>query len=345
MLYTSGSTGKPKGCRLLIAPRWVLLTGAQCSANRQPRIASLPIHPCFDLDLGYLCADQTWSQRRLDCRGCGKDPVRLAALIAEREITNWYSTPSILSLLTQYGKMAQHDYRALRTVLFAGEVFPIKHLCALKALLPHPRYFNLYGPTETNVCTYYEVPAQIPAARTQPFPIGKACSHYQIIVVDEADQVVAAGQEGELCASGPGVMAGYWNLPERTARAFLTDASGQQWYRTGDIVVQEPDGNYTYIGRRDRMVKSVAIALIGRDRSGALSTRDGAGGGRRRHTQPGSEVQIRAFLSCHAEAKRPSLIELKRFVPRSYQPIWRLTFLPFWMCYPKHPLTRLIINP
>ncbi len=99
----------------------------------------------------------------------GKDPVRLARMTAESRITSWYSTPSILSLLAQYGRLEQYDFSALRTVLFAGEVFPIKHLRAVKQQLPRPRYFNLYGPTETNVCTYFEIPTAIPEAQTQPF--------------------------------------------------------------------------------------------------------------------------------------------------------------------------------
>src|SRR5262245_56175793 len=62
----------------------------------------------------------------------GKEPAKLAPLIAERKITVWYSTPSILSLLARYGSLASHDYSGLRTVLFAGEVFPVKHLRMLK---------------------------------------------------------------------------------------------------------------------------------------------------------------------------------------------------------------------
>ena len=55
--------------------------------------------------------------------------------------------------------------------------------------------------------------------------------------------------------SGAGVTQGYWALPEQTTKAFLIDDAGVHWYKTGDIVVEAPDGNYTYIGRRDRMVK------------------------------------------------------------------------------------------
>jgi acyl-coenzyme A synthetase/AMP-(fatty) acid ligase len=244
----------------------------------------------------------------------GKDPVRLAALIAEKQISVWYSTPSILSLLAQYGKLEQYDYPALRTVLFAGEVFPVKHLKSLKERLPAPRYFNLYGPTETNVCTYHEIPAHIPEDRTRPFPIGKACSHYEIKVVDSTGQEVVVGQEGELCGSGPGVMQGYWHLPERTASAFLTDADGKRWYKTGDIVVEESDGSYTFVGRKDRMVKKRGYRVeLGEVEAGlyrhpaieeaaviALSDEENG-------------VRLKAFLSCHEAEKRPSLIALKRF--------------------------------
>ena len=72
----------------------------------------------------------------------GKEPARLAPWIAEKKLTVWYSAPSILSLLAQFGKLDQHDYSSLRLVLFAGEVFPIKYLKLLKSLWPHPTIFQ-----------------------------------------------------------------------------------------------------------------------------------------------------------------------------------------------------------
>jgi acyl-coenzyme A synthetase/AMP-(fatty) acid ligase len=139
-------------------------------------------------------------------------------------------------------------------VLFAVEIFPIKYLKLLKSLWPHPRYFNLYGPTETNVCTFYEVPRRISASQTEPVPIGKACLYCEPLVVDEFGSEVARGAEGELCIAGPSVLEGYWNLPENTAKAFLPGRD-RRWYRTGDIVTELPDGNYKFLGRRDRMIK------------------------------------------------------------------------------------------
>jgi acyl-coenzyme A synthetase/AMP-(fatty) acid ligase len=183
----------------------------------------------------------------------------------------------------------------------------------LHLLVPRPRYFNLYGPTETNVCTFYEVPTPIPETRTTPFPIGETCSHLRSKVVDEQGREVVRGAEGELCISGPGVMQGYWALPEQTEQGFISDDAGLRWYRTGDIVVEAEDGNYTYLGRRDRMVKRRGYRVeLGEIEAGLY-----------RHplvkeaaviASPDEEagVKIKAFLSCR-EAKHPSLIEIKRF--------------------------------
>jgi acyl-coenzyme A synthetase/AMP-(fatty) acid ligase len=130
--------------------------------------------------------------------------------------------------------------------------------------------------------------------------------------VGEKGEDVARGDEGELCIAGPGVMQGYWALPEQTEKGFLLDRDGTRWYRTGDIVVEAADGNYTYRGRRDRMVKRRGYRVeLGEIESGIY-----------RHAQikeaavvafPNEEgVAITAFVSAH-DGKRPSLIEMKRF--------------------------------
>jgi acyl-coenzyme A synthetase/AMP-(fatty) acid ligase len=245
----------------------------------------------------------------------GKDPQRLAPLIAEQRISVWYSAPSILALLAQFGNLSRYDYSRLRLVLFAGEVFAVKHLRSLASLLRGPRYFNLYGPTETNVCTFYEVPpGPIPESRHEPYPIGKACSHYQTLVVDEQGQPAPDGAEGELCAAGPGVMQGYWNLPEQSERAFLGAGSSRKWYRTGDIVTTDADGNYLYLSRRDRMVKRRGYRVeLGEIEAGLY--RHAAVKEAAVIALPDQEsgVRIKAFLSCHEEGGRPSVIELKAF--------------------------------
>ena len=146
-----------------------------------------------------------------------------------------------------------------------------------------------------------------------PYPIGSACSHLQARVVDETGADVVRGAEGELCIAGRGVMRGYWNLPEQTAKGFLADSGGKAWYRTGDIVVQAPDGDYVYKGRRDRMVKRRGYRVeLGEIEAGLYkhpAIKEAAV-----VASPDEEagVRITAFLSAR-EAKHPSLIEMKRF--------------------------------
>jgi acyl-coenzyme A synthetase/AMP-(fatty) acid ligase len=132
-------------------------------------------------------------------------------------------------------------------------------------------------------------------------------------VIDEASNDVPCGHEGELCIAGRGVMRGYWNLPDQSAKAFVTDSEGTAWYRTGDIVVEEAGGGYIYRGRRDRMVKRRGYRVeLGEIEAGLY-----------RHAQikeaavvaiPDEEAGVRivAFLSSQP-GKRPSLIEMKRF--------------------------------
>jgi acyl-CoA synthetase (AMP-forming)/AMP-acid ligase II len=85
-------------------------------------------------------------------------------------------------------------------------------------------------------------------------PIGKVCSHLEGVLIGADGAKVENGMEGELCIRGPSVTRGYWNLPEQTQKCF-TDVAGLAYYRTGDIVREEADGNLSYLGRKDRMIK------------------------------------------------------------------------------------------
>ena len=314
LLYTSGSTGLPKG--VVISHRAAQAFVDWCAATFRPteedRFSShAPFH--FDLSIHDLYVS-------LRCGACvvligeelGKEPKRLAELIAAERLTIWYSTPSILSLLEEHGRLERHDCRSLRIVLFAGEVFPIPRLRRVLERWPWPRFCNLYGPTETNVCTWYEVPRPFPPERTEPLPIGAACAHYRPLVVS-GDQPVAPGEAGELLMSGPGLMTGYWNLPERNAAAFWTAPDGVRWYRTGDVVSEQPDGSFLFHGRRDRMVKRRGYRIeLGEIESGLARHPALAGVAVIARPDDVSGVVIHAFLAPRGQ-ERPSIVDLKRF--------------------------------
>jgi amino acid adenylation domain-containing protein len=260
ILYTSGSTGTPKG--VMISHRsslaFVEWAAAAAGLNERDRVCSpAPLH--FDLSVFDVFA----TCHAVGCLLVLPDraatfPTSIARWLEAERVSVWYSVPSVLTLLASYGNLRQHDLSALRTVIFAGEVFPPRHLARLMAELPHARYLNWYGPTETNVCTAYEVTTD--GAHDRPVPIGKASANTEVFAVtSDGERVSKPGEVGELYVRGPTLMRGYWGQPAKTSEALVRNPFRAEYdelvYRTGDLVTLEPTGDYAYVGRRDTMVK------------------------------------------------------------------------------------------
>ena len=260
ILYTSGSTGIPKGVMIshrnsLTFAEWA---AAAAGLSDEDRVCSpAPLH--FDLsvfDIFSTC--RAGACMAVLPEGAATFPVSIAQWLEQERISAWYSVPTVLTLLASYGSLRKFDLSQLRTVIFAGEVFPPKHLARLMEELPHPRYLNWYGPTETNVCTAFEVPAG--DAGAGPAPIGKACANTEVFAVtSEGRRVSQPGETGELYVRGPSLMRGYWGQPAKTREVLVQNPFRSEYeeivYRTGDLVSLDPAGNYSYVGRRDSMVK------------------------------------------------------------------------------------------
>jgi amino acid adenylation domain-containing protein len=255
LFYTSGSSGRPKGVCLTHrnGTSFVEWASGVMAPTPEDRFSfHVPLH--FDPSTSDLYVPVRHGATVVLIDGpTGRDPFTLGELIARRRLTIWTSVTSVLVLLAQHGRLDRYDLSALRLVQWGGEVFPVKHLRRLRELVPSARMYNLYGPTETNVCTFFQIPARILPERVEPYPIGRPCAHLEARVTDPDGAEVEPGVDGELWISGSNVMRGYWNLPERTEAAFR-DHDGRRWYRTGDIV-REVDGELVFLGRRDRMVK------------------------------------------------------------------------------------------
>jgi amino acid adenylation domain-containing protein len=260
ILYTSGSTGNPKGVMLshLNALAFVQWASDCFAVQPEDRLSShAPFH--FDLSVFDLFASAHAGAAVVLVPRASTFPLELARFISERRISVWYSVPSALTGLVLHGGLTTGMFPELRAVLFAGEVFPLKYLRRLMRLLPHARFYNLYGPTETNVCTYYEV-SRPPPSDQAAIPIGKPIRGLDVFAIANDGKVADPNEIGELCVRGPSVMQGYWNDPERTEHTLNAplpaDGLRTHAYRTGDLVRQDDNGNYWFLGRRDAQIKS-----------------------------------------------------------------------------------------
>jgi amino acid adenylation domain-containing protein len=261
MLYTSGSTGTPKGVVIshLNALSFIEWTIATFGIGPEDRLSGhAPLH--FDLSVFDIYA-------ALGTGACVvMVPDRIAPFAAEfakwiedQKITVSYMVPSAFIRLLKHGQLERFSYPALRTILFAGEVFPVKHLREVMPYFPNADWFNLYGPTETNVCTWTPVPK--PLTQDEELSIGCSCENFDCFALTSDGRKAGPGEEGELVVRGPGVMLGYWKLPERTAKNLAPNPLHGDFtdriYRTGDLVRVLPDGiSFQYLARLDNMVKT-----------------------------------------------------------------------------------------
>lgn len=340
ILYTSGSTGKPKGVCISNrnALAFIEWASQMLEATTTDRFANhAPFH--FDLSvLDLYVAFHVGAATYLIPDEASYIPEYLVSFLVQEAITVWYSVPSVLILMMEQGGLLEGRSPFLRALLFAGEPFPIKHLRRLyrhygpredrleeceksspdvtgnelpiglpNSLFPSEarsiapvRFFNLYGPTETNVCTYYEV-THLPEDWKRPVPIGKACSGDRVWAQKEDDTIAQSGEQGELMVIGPTVMVGYWGQP----------AYGDRPYATGDLVQLLDDGNYVYIGRRDQQVKVRGHRIELGDIEVALEEHPAICEAAVIVTGTGLEARLVAFV-VQASGRIPSLLEVKR---------------------------------
>lgn len=301
VLYTSGSTGDPKGVCLTHENALAFVTWAAGVLEARPddRFSNhAPFH--FDLSVLDLYVPATvGASVSLVPQAAAYSPARLVDILTRDEISVWYSVPSVLILMMEHGRLLDASLPALRAIVFAGEPFPVAQLGRLRTAFRSSRLFNFYGPTETNVCTYYEVPTDF-GAGDGPLPIGSECCG-DVAWARRADGMDAKpGEEGELMVAGPTVMRGYWGR----------EPLGDRPYATGDVVRVREDGSFVYLGRRDHMLKVRGHRMEPAEIERVLCAHPHISRAAVMVRGRGPDARLVAFLV--AEGRRPSLLELKR---------------------------------
>lgn len=246
LIFTSGSTGRPKG--VLVTHRGIVsFLKAQISAfDLGSESRSLwYLSTSFDAsvsDLGTaflsgaaICIEP--AERLQPGNG-------LEQILADRAITYVDIPPSILRLLDPAALPP-----SLKTIVIGGEA------CALdvvRGFAAKVKLVNVYGPTESTVCTSL---GQCGVDWSRPL-IGLPLPGITYHLLDEDLNEIDGSEPGQLHIAGIGLARGYLNRPDLTEAKFIEHPrTGERLYRTGDLVTRTVDGQYQFLGRTDRQVK------------------------------------------------------------------------------------------
>ena len=266
VINTSGSTGTPKGVVLnhrsfLDFMSW---SNENFVFNERTVIGSLsPL--IFDIYSFELCL--------LVCNGCqivlipevnAAFPVKIINQLKQTEVSFIFWVPTIMVNVANMKLLDDENLDSLKTVWFAGEVFPTKQFNYWRSKIPTAKFVNMYGPIEITLdCTFYVIEREI--LDSEPIPIGRACENTEVLILNDRDQLCANTEEGELCVRGTSLAMGYYNDAEKTNRAFVQNPLNAAYpeiiYRTGDIVRRNQYDEIVFVGRKDTLIKHLGYRI------------------------------------------------------------------------------------
>jgi fatty-acyl-CoA synthase len=245
MMYTSGTTGQPKGA--LLSHRNLLLnafhTGENLRLCERDRICvPVPLYHCFGCVLGTLVS-AVYGTAMVFPHESFRPEATLEAIEKER-CTVTYGVPTMFIAEFEHPSYAGRDLTSLRTGIMAGSPCPIALMRRVTTEMGADEITIGYGQTEASPLitqTRYDDPIELRVGT-----VGRPLPGIEVKIVDPASgREVPDGSSGELCSRGHGVMLGYYNMPEQTARAI--DPEG--WLHTGDLGMREPNGYLRITGR------------------------------------------------------------------------------------------------
>lgn len=248
IVYTSGSTGKPKG---------VMLTHANLCTNTQAIVSYLgltgddrvmvvlPFYYVYGktlLNTHFMVGGSLVINNRFAF------PNGVVKEMADKEVTGFAGVPSTFALLMNRSIFARTRIPTLRYVTQAGGAMAPALTRRLIDHLGDTPLFIMYGATEASARLTYLPPDRL--VKDKLGSIGIPIPGVEIAIRDEHGTGLGPYEVGNICATGPNIMQGYWQDPEETARSLKT------WgLVTGDIGHRDDEGFIFLTGRKKEMLK------------------------------------------------------------------------------------------
>jgi malonyl-CoA/methylmalonyl-CoA synthetase len=261
IMYTSGTTGRSKGAMISHSNVLATVTGLLSAWSWQAGdtlLLCLPLFHVHGLIVGMHCALAAGAiillRTKFEANGTLQE-------LLGGEPTVFFAVPTIyVRLVEELQALAPVDLGHMRLFCSGSAPLAAETFTAFQELTGHT-ILERYGMTETgmNLSNSY-AGARIAGSVGTPLP------GVTMRIVDESREDVLPGEEGELLIRGSNVFSGYWNAPDKTLVSFSHDATGQQWFHTGDIARQDPESGYvTLLGRRHELIISGGFNIYPRE--------------------------------------------------------------------------------
>lgn len=275
ILFTSGSTGPPKGVVYTHGNFAAQIKALQDIYNIKPGEIDLPTFPLFALFAPAL--GMTALIPEMDFTRPGMvDPQKIIATANKYRATTMFGSPALLNRVGRYGEAEGITLPEMKRVISAGAPVPAATLERFSRLLPDDaEIFTPYGATEAlPVCSIgsREILSETAAATGEGrgICVGRPVNGLSLAIISISDApvdlwndnlVVKQGEIGEIVVRGPQVTAAYFNRPEATRLAKITDPSGGFWHRMGDLGYLDESGRVWFCGRKSHRLITAGGAL------------------------------------------------------------------------------------
>lgn len=259
--YTSGSTGRPKGIAM---PQRAILNLLDWQLNHYQLFEGMRTLQLASLNFDVSCQEifSTWLSGGtvvMIPEALRKNAKGLSEFMVDAAINRLFIPAVALQQLVEGFLHSQKLPTQLQYVISGSEQLHITQaMTELFCQLPSCTLHNEYGPSETHVATYFDLPKSPRDWPSRP-PIGQPIANTQIhLLNNEERQLSPLKEAGEVYIGGLGVARGYLNRPAKTLESFVPNPfglEGDRLYKTGDLARYLPDGNLEFLGRIDHQVK------------------------------------------------------------------------------------------
>ncbi len=265
-IFTSGTSGKPKG---VLIEHHSVMNRIGWMQKKYPinsddiLIQKTPIS--FDVSIWELFW-WTFVGAKLVLleNDYEKDPFRIIECIYKEKVSVIHFVPSMFNTFVMFLNNSPiyniSKIKSLKWLFCSGEELhaePVLDFYKFCAQNNHSTTIvNLYGPTEATVdVTYHTCSCETKS----PIPIGKPIYNTEIYIVNDNNEILPAGEQGELVICGVNLARGYLNRPEITKEKFISiikpDGSAITGYKSGDYAYYDLNGELIYKGRIDGQIK------------------------------------------------------------------------------------------